>query len=86
MPTICVFYGITIRMYYDDHMPPHYHAYHGEHSVAYCIRTGARLAGRLPRREEAMVLDWARRHQFALRRNWKLACQHRALLPVKELE
>jgi hypothetical protein len=26
MPTISQFYGITIRMYFDDHPPPHFHA------------------------------------------------------------
>jgi hypothetical protein len=29
MPTISQFYGITIRMYFDDHPPPHFHAYYG---------------------------------------------------------
>ncbi len=27
MPTISRFFGIAIRMYYDDHAPPHFHAY-----------------------------------------------------------
>ncbi|MGZ8533283.1 MAG: DUF4160 domain-containing protein [Candidatus Binatia bacterium] len=26
MPTICVFFGIIIRMFYRDHNPPHFHA------------------------------------------------------------
>ena len=26
MPEICRFFGIIIRMYYDDHEPPHVHA------------------------------------------------------------
>ena len=30
MPTICMFYGIIIRMYYVDHNPPHFHAFYGE--------------------------------------------------------
>ncbi|WP_407635395.1 DUF4160 domain-containing protein [Marinobacter nauticus] len=29
MPTISEFFGILIRMYYDDHNPPHFHAYYG---------------------------------------------------------
>jgi hypothetical protein len=33
MPTICVFFGIVIRMYYDEHIPPHFHAYYGESSA-----------------------------------------------------
>jgi hypothetical protein len=31
VPTICSFDGITIRMYYDDHPPAHFHeAFSGE--------------------------------------------------------
>ena len=29
MPELSRFYGIVIRMYYDDHGPPHFHAYYG---------------------------------------------------------
>ena len=29
MPTISTFYGIIITMYYNDHMPPHFHALFG---------------------------------------------------------
>ena len=30
MPTICIFYGIIIRMFFDEHAPPHFHAQYGE--------------------------------------------------------
>lgn len=26
MPVLSMFYGIIIRMYFDDHNPPHFHA------------------------------------------------------------
>lgn len=26
MPEISLFYGIRVKMYYDDHNPPHFHA------------------------------------------------------------
>jgi len=29
MPEISRFYGIVIRMFYDDHNPPHFHAFYG---------------------------------------------------------
>ncbi|MEX1198741.1 MAG: DUF4160 domain-containing protein [Pseudohongiellaceae bacterium] len=86
MPTICAFHGITIRMYYDDHLPPHFHAYRAENSAKYCIRTGRRLAGRLPQRADAMVLKWQKMHQFELRRNWRLALQHRPLILIEPLD
>jgi hypothetical protein len=33
MPTISSFYGILIRMFYNDHEPPHFHALYGEFQV-----------------------------------------------------
>ena len=34
MPELSRFYGIIIRMYFDDHAPPHFHAaYGGEEAV-----------------------------------------------------
>ena len=30
MPTISLFYGISIRLFYNDHAPPHFHAVYGE--------------------------------------------------------
>jgi len=35
MPTISVFYGIIIRMYYDDHNPPHFHAFYGDYKAIF---------------------------------------------------
>jgi hypothetical protein len=39
MPTISQFYGITIRMYFDDHPPPHFHAYYGSDAAKIEIDT-----------------------------------------------
>ena len=34
MPTISIFFGIIIRMYYRDHNPPHFHAeYQGQNAT-----------------------------------------------------
>jgi len=33
MPTISEFFGILIRMYYDDHNPPHFHVFYGEYEA-----------------------------------------------------
>jgi hypothetical protein len=39
MPTISEFFGILIRMYWDDHPPPHFHALYGKHEAQYNIAT-----------------------------------------------
>ncbi len=33
MPEICRFYGIVIKMYFDDHAPPHFHAEYSEYEA-----------------------------------------------------
>jgi hypothetical protein len=33
MPIISEFYGIKIMMFWNDHMPPHFHAEYGESKV-----------------------------------------------------
>ena len=50
MPTLSVFFGIVIRMYYDDHPPPHFHAIYGEHEAKIGIETLELMDGKLPRR------------------------------------
>jgi hypothetical protein len=39
MPTISVFYGIIIRMFFNEHMPPHFHVEYGEHKAEITIDT-----------------------------------------------
>jgi hypothetical protein len=39
MPTLSEFFGILIRMYRDDHPPPHFQALYGEHEAQYNIAT-----------------------------------------------
>jgi hypothetical protein len=39
MPEISRFFGITIRMYFNDHVPLHFHANYGEHQVEITIET-----------------------------------------------
>jgi len=34
MPTISVFFGITIRMFFVEHPPPHFHASYQRHRAS----------------------------------------------------
>ena len=86
MPTICIFFGIVIRMYFDDHEPAHFHAVYGEYQAIISIDTLEILRGKLPRRALELVLDWAELHQAELRENWKLARSDTELKNIAPLE
>jgi hypothetical protein len=73
MPEISRFYGIIIKMYFVDHNPPHFHAEYGEHVAEYDIHSLKIIAGKLPSRANALVLEWASIHRDELMRNWEKA-------------
>lgn len=54
-----MFYGILIQMFWQDHAPPHFHVLYGEYELLINIRTLEILQGEMPRRAQALVLEWA---------------------------
>jgi hypothetical protein len=75
MPRISEFFGIIIKMYFNDHAPAHFHAEYGEFEAIYTIETIEVLRGELPRRAHAMVLEWTALYRMELMNNWELARQ-----------
>lgn len=73
MPELCRFYGIVIRMYFDDHLPAYFHAVYGGDEAVIGIETLAVLNGRLPARARSLVLEWASLRQVELREAWERA-------------
>lgn len=80
------FLGIVIRMYFDDHAPPHFHAFYGEAEALIRIEPLAVLAGRLPPRVLALVVEWATLHQDELVTNWRRMEQDQAPDKIAGLE
>lgn len=71
MPEICRFLGIVIKMFYDDHSPPHFHAYYGGYGASFAIESLTVLEGNLPPRIKGLVIEWASLKQGPLLANWK---------------
>lgn len=86
MPTISVFYGIMIQMFWDDHAPPHFHALYAEHEVLIDIATLKIMKGGMPRRALALVLEWASLHRDELLEDWNLCDNHQAPKKIPPLE
>jgi hypothetical protein len=72
MPTISMFYGIVIRMFFNDHAPPHFHAEYGGCKATVDIKELTVIEGNLPRRAQQLILDWAELHQEELLEDWQL--------------
>ncbi len=86
MPEISRFFGIIIRMYFNDHVPPHFYADYGEHSIEITIETLEILKGKLPNRVLGLVLEWAVLHRDELRTDWERARKEQPLESIQPLE
>jgi hypothetical protein len=88
MPEVSRFYGIAIYLYFErtaQHHEPHFHATYGDDDASFGIDPPRLLAGRLPRRQQRLVLAWAELHQDELRTNWQLAMNGQRLLRIEAL-
>jgi hypothetical protein len=83
MPKISEFYGIVIRMYYNDHLPPHFHAQYSNDNAAISIGSGIVIAGNVPPRVLALITEWAKMHKRDLEENWERA---RSGLPLQDID
>lgn len=86
MPRISEFFGIVIAMYFGDHDPPHFHALYRGEEAAVGIDPIQVLAGYLPPRTRALVLEWAELNQESLKANWDRAIAHQPLEKIDPLE
>jgi hypothetical protein len=86
MPRVSEFFRIVIYMYYNHHMPPHFHAEYGEHEAIYEIDTLDIRRGGLPRRAHALVLEWATLCRHELRDDWERARNEKPLVEIEGLE
>ena len=85
MPLISEFFGIKIYMYWNEHMPPHFHAEYAEFKALIDIREAVVLRGYLPSRQLQLVLAWGEIHKQELVQNWELAQQHGDLVEIEPL-
>jgi hypothetical protein len=76
MPSLSMFYGIIIYMYYIDnkkHHKPHIHAIYQDDEVIVEIPNGETLEGKIPKSKMKLLSAWIELHQDELMADWKLA-------------
>ena len=73
MPKLSEFFGIAIYMYWGDHGPPHFHVRYAGHKASISIADLSLVAGSLPPRALALVVEWAGLHREELQVAWQKA-------------
>ena len=84
MPTISMFYGIVIRMYYDDHNPPHFHAFYGDYKAIFSF-DGEIIEGTMSSSKKKLIIAWTLIHKEELIANWQLAKNSEILYNINPL-
>lgn len=72
MPVIARFYGLVIKMYFQqaEHNPPHFHAVYGEYVGSFDIQTLQMIEGDLPAKAQSFVREWAEQYKEDLLQIW----------------
>jgi hypothetical protein len=71
LPTIAYFLGIAVRMFFNDHDPPHFHARYQGFRARVLIADGDVIDGRLPPKVARLVKEWTILRHEAMVRSWK---------------
>lgn len=88
MPTISMFYGLIIRMYYFDnqhHHMPHIHVEYQEQRAIIEIPSGQLIAGELPANKAKLISAWVEIHHEELMADWKLALNGEPVFKIDPL-
>ncbi len=83
MPVVSCFFGMYIRMYHDDHNPPHFHAAYQGYEALIDIRHGEVIKGAFPKKALKIIKEWTKENQDALLKNWDRAIELKPLEKIK---
>lgn len=70
MPTIARFGNILVRMFADDHHPPHFHIVTRDHEALVRLSDLVVIAGSMDRRSLDLVMEWAAANRENLDNEW----------------
>jgi hypothetical protein len=88
MPLISTFFGILIHIQYEDHNPPHFHAFYQGAKATFTFDGEVLAEGKrgFPPKQKALVKAWALIHEDELAAEWHLAVTSGETFKIKGLE
>ena len=88
MPVVSQFYGIIVRMNYNEntkHNKPHLHAYYAEFKAIFDFE-GNILEGKFPIKQRKMLEVWINIHKEELEVLWKTMRFHNDFFKINPLQ
>ncbi|MCF6147457.1 MAG: DUF4160 domain-containing protein [Candidatus Kuenenia sp.] len=86
MPEISRFFGIIIRMFYDEHSPPHFHAEYQGNKAVFDLN-GNMIKGDLhSKTARKLVREWVDLHYEEIAEDWELAMKDQELKKIAPLD
>jgi hypothetical protein len=70
MPAFFIIEGVKICLFFDDHSPPHFHAFIAEYEAVIEINSTEIMKGDLPENKKRKIMKWAERHKEELMEIW----------------
>jgi len=86
VPTIARIGNIQIRIYYDDHGIPHFHAVSPEFDFKFAVENCATISGtgHIRGRDLTIIRAWGQKHRDALYSNWQFARDGEPLQDIED--
>ena len=89
MPIISQFYGIIIRIYFNDterHYLEHIHVQYNEYDAVYSIRNNVVIAGNIPSKQHKLVSAWIEIHKDELIALWNVSQNEGEIFKIDPLK
>ena len=89
MPIISQFYGIIVRIYFNDtekHYLEHIHIQYNEYDAVYSIKTTELIEGKLPLKQHKLVVAWMEIHKEELQALWVISQNDGEVFKIEPLK
>ncbi|MBR3152457.1 MAG: DUF4160 domain-containing protein [Clostridia bacterium] len=76
MPIVSQFYGIIVRIYFNDsekHYLKHIHVQYNEFDAVYSIDDSSVLEGKIPQKQHKLIIAWMEIHRDELKALWNIS-------------
>ncbi len=86
MPELSRFFGIIIRMFFEEHNPPHIHAEHQGNKAVFDLSGNITRGDLKSRTAIKLVREWIDRHIAELCEDWELAQAGKEIKKIDPLD